>query len=684
MSAPVIDAVGTPGAEPGDVAPQQGAWRRFRHNRLGLTGAAMLLTALLVALAAPLLAPYDPYAPVTVTIDDIYAPPSAAHLLGTDDGGKDVLSALLHGARVSLLVGFTAAAISLVVGGVVGLVAGYRGGRVETLLMRVTDVFLVLPVLALQIVIVAVVGQSLRNIILVIGLLGWTTTARLVRSQTLTIKQRRFVQRARALGAGDLHIVRHHVFPLVLLLMLANTVLVISLSILEESTLAFIGLGDPTVVSWGQMLNYAFTRGAVSARAWWALLPPGLALVWVVLGTTLLGTALEAVFNPRLRRHHLEPEPAADAAAVTPAPTPTPAVAPAVAPDSAVAPAVAGARPGVPAPAGDPPLLRVTDLSVTFASDAGPARAVDGVSFDLARGETLGLVGESGCGKTTTVLALMRLLPPGGRVTGGAVRFDGGDVLGLDGGALRALRWQRMAIVFQGAMNALNPVRTVSSQIVEAIRLHDRAVPRRAAEARAADLLEAVGIPRGRAGDHPPTLSGGMRQRAMIALALACDPDLIIADEPTTALDVMVQAQILELLASIVRERDMAMILVTHDLGVVASTCDRIAVMYGGTVAEDGPVAQVFADPQHPYTRLLLDAFPDIDAPGRLLRGIPGAPPRLTDLPTGCRFHPRCPSALAHCAQRRPPRYRAGADGHVAACFLHEGTPPAGQVADHG
>ena len=675
MSATVIDAVGTPPPEPGDAAPQQGAWARFRGNRLGVTGAAMLLIALAVALLAPVLAPHDPYASTAVTIDDIYQPPTPSHLLGTDDGGKDVLSALLYGARVSLLVGFTAATISLIVGGVVGLVAGYRGGRVDTLLMRVTDVFLVLPVLALQIVIVAVVGQSLRNIILVIGLLGWTTTARLVRSQTLTIKQRRFVTRARALGAGDGYIVRRHVFPLVLPLMLANTVLVISLSILEESTLAFIGLGDPTVVSWGQMLNFAFTRGAVSARAWWALLPPGFALVWVVLGTTLLGTALEAIFNPRLRRHFLEPEPADARIAVPPR-----------------------------APDDDPPLLRVRHLSVAFDTAAGPARAVDDVSFDLARGETLGLVGESGCGKTTTVLAALRLLPPGGRVTAGEVLLDGTDVLGLSSADIRDLRWRRMAIVFQGAMNALNPVRTVSAQIAEAVRLHDRGASRQAAAARASDLLDAVGIPRARATDYPHTYSGGMRQRAMIALALACEPEVIVADEPTTALDVMVQAQILELLVSLVRDLDMAMILVTHDLGVVASTCDRVAVMYGGTLAEDGPVGRVFADPRHPYTRLLLDAFPDIDAPERTIHGIPGVPPRLTDLPAGCRFHPRCPQVMDRCRGERPPLYRVGgapappaaaraAPGaagdlagaqHVSACFLHDGAPVARQVSDHG
>ena len=647
MSAATVDAVGTPGPGAGPTPTRQGAWRALRHSGIGMVGAAMLVVAVTIAVLAPVIAPTDPYEATAVTIDDVYQPPSAQHLLGTDDGGRDVLSALLYGARVSLIVGFTAAGISLLVGGVVGLVAGYRGGGVETLLMRVTDVFLVLPALALQIVIVAVVGQSLRNIILVIGLLGWTTTARLVRSQTLSIKQRRFVQRARALGAGDVHIIRHHVFPLVLPLMLANTVLVISLSILEESTLAFIGLGDPTVISWGQMLNFAFTRGAVSAGAWWALLPPGFALVWVVLGTTLLGTALESIVNPRLRRHHLEPEPAD--ARPHDARTDPPA------------------RP-------DPPLLQVRGLSVAFQTDAGPARAVDDVSFDLARGGTLGLVGESGCGKTTTALALLRLLPPGGTVTGGRVLLDGVDVLDLDASAARALRWQRLAIVFQGAMNALNPVRTVSSQIAEAVRLHDPSTSRRAAATRAVDLLDAVGIPTSRANDHPYTYSGGMRQRAMIALALACDPDIVIADEPTTALDVMVQAQLLELLAGLVRDLDMALVLVTHDLGVVAATCDRVAVMYAGGIVEDGPTARVFAQPSHPYTRLLLGAFPDIDRPRRSLTGIPGVPPRLTDLPPGCRFHPRCPDAMARCSDIRPPSYAID-DATVAACLLHDDRP---------
>ena len=282
--------------------------RALTRNRLGVVGSVMLALAILTAVLAPWIAPYDPEASTEVSIEDIYARPTAAHWLGTDDGGKDVFSAFIYGSRVSLVVGFAASLISMIVGGVVGLVAGFYGGRLGNLLMRLTDIFLVIPDLPLMIVIVAIVGPSLWNIILVIGLLGWTGTARIVRAQALSLRERQFVTRARAIGAGNLHILRRHILPLVLPLMVANTVLVISLSILSESTLSFLGLGDPTTLSWGGMLNFAFTRGAISAGAWWALVAPGLGIVWVVLSCTLVGNTLEEAFNPRLQSHHLQGE----------------------------------------------------------------------------------------------------------------------------------------------------------------------------------------------------------------------------------------------------------------------------------------------------------------------------------------------------------------------------------------
>jgi peptide/nickel transport system permease protein len=278
--------------------------KQFVRNPMGVIGAAMLMMVVLIAVFAPWLAPYDPQERVQVTPDDILAPPDPQHLLGRDDAGKDVLSQLIYGARVSLIVGFTASFMSMFIGTAVGLVAGYYGGRVGNTLMRFVDFLMVIPDLPLMLVIIAVMGRGLLNIILVIGLLGWTYTARLVRSQVLSVKERQFVLRARSLGASNLRIILYHIFPQVLPLVIAQAVLDISVAILAESSLAFLGLGDPTLVSWGMMLNFAFER-AISRQAWWFLLPPGFAIVWVSLSLVLIGNTLDQIVNPRLRTHHL-------------------------------------------------------------------------------------------------------------------------------------------------------------------------------------------------------------------------------------------------------------------------------------------------------------------------------------------------------------------------------------------
>ena len=280
---------------------------RLLHNPMALVGISIILVMLVLALFAPFIAPHDPDEKVRVTLDSIYAKPSSSNLWGTDDAGRDVLSNFIYGSRVSLIVGFFASLISVVIGGFLGMIAGYAGGRIDQWITGITNVFLVVPDLPLAIVLVALLGPSLLNIILVIGILGWTGTARLVRAQTLSVKERKFVLRSKALGASHTHIIRRHILPHILPLLVANTVLVISLAILNESTLSFLGLSDPTTLSWGQMLNYAFTRGAMSSGAWWALVVPGFGIVWLVLGCTLLGHGLEQVLNPRLESHHLIP-----------------------------------------------------------------------------------------------------------------------------------------------------------------------------------------------------------------------------------------------------------------------------------------------------------------------------------------------------------------------------------------
>jgi oligopeptide/dipeptide ABC transporter ATP-binding protein len=316
----------------------------------------------------------------------------------------------------------------------------------------------------------------------------------------------------------------------------------------------------------------------------------------------------------------------------------------------------------------DAPLLVVDDLRTHFALESGTVRAVDGVSFTLNYGEALGIAGESGCGKTTTALSLVRILPSNASVVSGSIRLMGIDLVPKSDTALRRYRWREISMVFQGAMNALNPVRRVRDQIAEPLEQRLGQSPA-AARKRAGELLELVGIPRKRGAAYPHELSGGMRQRAMIAMALSCDPAIVIGDEPTTALDVMVQAQILELLEDLRHKLGLSLILITHDLSVIAETCDRVLIMYAGRVAEEGPVNEVFRRPRHPYTQKLLAAFPNIAADRRVLEVIPGSPPDLRDPPPGCRFAPRCPAVMAVCSEVVPPELTF--DGVRVACHLY-------------
>jgi oligopeptide/dipeptide ABC transporter ATP-binding protein len=315
------------------------------------------------------------------------------------------------------------------------------------------------------------------------------------------------------------------------------------------------------------------------------------------------------------------------------------------------------------------PLLEVENLTTYFKLDGKTVRAVDGVSFTVRDGEALGLAGESGCGKTTTALSLLRLLPSNAQIVRGSVKVHGVDLVKKSEKGLRRYRWREISIVFQGAMNALNPVRRVQEQIAEPIEIR-LGVDKKASIKRAGELLELVGIPRRRGVAYPHELSGGMRQRAMIAMALACDPALVIGDEPTTALDVMVQAQILELLERLRHELGLSLILITHDLSVIAETCDRVLIMYAGKVAEEGTVDRVFRAPRHPYTQKLLRAFPNIHSDRRNLEVIPGFPPDLRDPPPGCRFHPRCSFAMDVCKTEVPPEVTFG-DGVRVACHLY-------------
>jgi len=315
------------------------------------------------------------------------------------------------------------------------------------------------------------------------------------------------------------------------------------------------------------------------------------------------------------------------------------------------------------------PLLEVHGLKTYFETTKGYVKAVDNVSFSLDKGDAFGLAGESGCGKTTTGLSIIKLLPSNGKILDGKIIFDGIDLISLPEEILRKnIRWKRISIVFQGAMNALNPVYTVGDQIMEAILTHED-ISNEEAKERVIKLFELVGIDPSRINNYPFEFSGGMKQRAMIAMALACNPDIVITDEPTTALDVIVQAQVLKLLKSLKEELNLSLIMISHDLSVIAETCNKVAIMYAGKIVEMADVVRLFKNPLHPYSQGLMNSFPSLKGPRKKLISIPGSPPNLLSPPLGCRFHPRCQYALEKCKQEEPLLMEID-KGHYVACHL--------------
>jgi peptide/nickel transport system permease protein len=568
--------------------------------------------------------------------------PSWSHLLGTDTLGRDVLARLLVGDRVTLVGVAEALIVVLVLGVPLGLAAGYRGGWTDRIVTWLADLTFSLPAVAIVIVVLSVFPGSMLAGMVTFGVLAAPDLMRVVRSATLPIREELYIKAAEASGLSGTYILTRHVLSRIAGVVIARASLLAASALGVQTGLAFLNLlVAAPAPSWGGMVADGTT---VLLLHPWLIIPPGVAIAVTMLALSLFGDAVR------------------DAAVESwspPVPTRRPAVKTAAV--SAETTTSTGAR-----------LLTVEHLSVSFPGRRQDLRVVDDVTFDVAAGEIVGLVGESGCGKSVTAAAVIGLLPGAGRIDGGSIRLEGKDLARASESELRKLRGRRIAFVSQESMASLDPAYRVGFQIEEALRHHGR-LSRRAASARALELLRDMHFadPGAVARRYPHELSGGMAQRVAIARALAGEPELLIADEPTTALDVTVQAEILELIRELQVTRQMAVLIVTHDWGVVADLCDRVVVMYAGQIVERADVQPIFDTPLHPYTQALLASNPHLAPEAATLPVISGTVPPPGSWPAGCRFSARCRYAVDACTQFEV-AMEAPDQAHETRCIRHD------------
>ena len=638
-------------------------WRGLRSGKTAV-GLAIVAFFVLLAVLGPLLWTKDPSA----LSGDVLQPPSARHWFGTTQTGQDILAQVIVGTRVSLTVGVLAALMATALSVIVGVAAGYFGGLADEVLSALANVFLVIPALPLVVVLAGYLPtRGAVTVAIVISITGWSWGARVMRAQTLSLRKRDFVEASRAIGERPMRIILFEVLPNELAIVASSFLFTIVFAILTEAGLAFLGLSDVTIWSWGGILYWAENNQALQSGAWWWFVPPGLCIAFIGTALALINFGIDEFVNPRLRQRGV----------ATRRSRREPAVASAASPTAALA---------------DDVVLEVSGLRLSYGAGPDAVRAVDGVDLVLRRGEVLGIAGESGSGKSTLAYAITRLLRPPATVLAGEIRYgprDGApvDVLAMDPKRLRAFRWARLAIVFQSAMNALNPVLPLRVQVGDALVAHRPELTAAQRDARVDEVLTMVGLPVDRAGAYPHELSGGMRQRALIAMALVLEPDIVVLDEPTTALDVVIQRQILTRLMELRERLGFAIVFITHDLSLLLEVADRIAVMYAGRIVETAPAKELYRQARHPYSDGLLHSFPTLHGPRQALTGIRGFPPDLRSPPTGCPFQPRCDLAIDACATTLPPLSARGLPteaGHLVACLLYPEQPVGDRHSDRG
>lgn len=608
-------------------------WRAF-VRRPSAVGSAVFLAALVViALLASWIAPYDPEFRDRA---NLLVGPSSVHWLGTDDLGRDILSRLIHATRVSVVVSVGVVVLALAFAVPVGLVAGYYGGRIDHGIMRVVDGALSFPPIVLALAVAGALGRGVENTVLALAAVMAPSLVRLIRGQALAVRQETFIEASLSIGTPSSRIILLRLLPNVRSVVIVQASYVMGAALLAEAALSFLGLGAaPPTPTWGNILRRSYDSALFIEPN--QLIAAAVVIVATVYALNMFGDGLRDALGVAGQTRSGFKARRGLTSVVRPVGRPSPAEAS--------------------APASVDTLLRISGLSVEFASDAGTNTVVTDISLEVRRGEIMGLVGESGSGKSITAMSILRLLPPrAGRIVAGRIEMGGRDLLDLSLDEMRAVRGKEIGVVFQDPMTSLDPAFTVGNHLIEAQVVHG--TPRREARARAIEMLATVGIPapRERMAAYPHELSGGLRQRVMIALALVNEPALLIADEPTTALDVSVQAEIIDLLRRLQQQTGMTVLFITHDLGVVADLCDRVAVMYGGQIVEERVVFDLFAGPKHPYTEALLGAMPQLEmGRARRLPVLPGHVPIAGQMPDGCRFHPRCRHVVSECTRREVP-----------------------------
>ena len=611
-------------------------------------------------------------------------PPSAAHWLGTTVFAQDTWSQLLASTQATMFVGLLAATIATVLSIALGVTAGYIGGPTDEGLSLIANVSLAIPGLPLLIVLADYVpsaGSSLVLVASIIAVTTWAYSARTLRAQTLSLRNRDFVEATRVSGESRVRIIVAEILPNLIPIVAASFLFTTLSAIYAYVAISFLGLaGSPTgsppgLWNWGEMLREGFANNAVRGGWWWWWAPPGICVALLGTGLALVNFGIDEFINPKLRTSGLTARAARRAGVHV---STTLGLTPVMRRAELAAATKQSAADAV---------LEIRGFSVDYGYGDEAVHAVRDCDLVLRRGRVLGLAGESGSGKTTLAMAAIRLLRPPAVITGGQVLFhskpfsgDGPkgtiDILAAGPQQLRSLRWSEIAVVLQSSLSALNPVITIGAQFEDMLRAHRPQMSRDERWARSAVLLDMVGMNADRLRSYPHQLSGGMRQRAMIAMALALEPQVMILDEPTTALDVVTQREILQELMGLRDRLGFAALFITHDLSLLVELADDIAVMYAGRLMERAPATALFHAPRLPYTHGLLHCFPPMHGKRVPMEGIPGSPPDLRDLPSGCAFHPRCGWAMERCKHEVPQLAQLGGSNREVACWLHRDQAP--------